>query len=77
MVEGQEAWDGCEAKLVQPVKTQDNPMDTTKQLEDLKVCSNGGKEDKGGTRIGGGNGCIVRDICGDGRVTVRRREGCP
>jgi len=29
---------GCEAKLAQPVKTQGNPMDISKQLEELKVC---------------------------------------
>ena len=30
--------------MVQPVKTQDNPMNITKQLEELKVCSNGGQD---------------------------------
>jgi len=32
---------GCEAKVTQPVKTQDNSMNITKQLKGLKVCSDG------------------------------------
>jgi len=50
---------GYEAKLVQPVKTQDNPINITKQLEDLKVLSNGGQD--GGKLKGRGTTCTCME----------------